>query len=66
MTTNLALDDHLIETAVKAGKHRSKRDADTQAFEEYIQHHRQQEFIELFGTIDYDPNYDYKEQRQRS
>ena len=66
MTTNLALDDHLIETAVKVGKHRSKSAAITQALEEYIQQHRQQEIIELFGTIDYDPNYDYKEQRQRS
>ncbi len=66
MATNLALDDSLIEAAVKVGKHPSKKAAVTRALEEYIQRHRQQQIIELFGTIDYDPDYDYKEQRRRS
>ena len=66
MATNLALDDSLIEAAVEVGRHRSKKAAVTQALEEYVQRHRQQEILGLFGTIDYDPDYDYKEQRRRS
>jgi len=66
MATNLALDDLLIEAAVEAGKHPSKKAAVTRALEEYVQRHRQQEILELFGTIDYDPDFDYKQQRQRS
>ena len=65
MATNLGLDDSLIEAAVEVGKHRSKKAAVTQALEEYVQRHRQQEIMELFGTIDYDPDCDYKKQRRR-
>lgn len=65
MATNLALDDKLIDAAVRVGGHPSKKAAVTQALEEYVQRHQQQEVLELFGTIDYDPDYDYKEQRRR-
>lgn len=66
MATNLALDDALIEAAVEVGKHPSKKAAVTRALEEYVQRHRQQEILEVFGTIDYDPDYNYKEQRHRA
>lgn len=36
MPTNLALDDKLILEAVKAGKHRTKKEAVTAALTEYI------------------------------
>jgi hypothetical protein len=65
MATNLAIDPGLIEQAQKLGKHRTKKATVTEALEEYIRHHRQQEILELFGTIDYDPEYDYKQQRRR-
>ncbi|OFZ70622.1 MAG: antitoxin [Betaproteobacteria bacterium RBG_16_58_11] len=64
MATNLALDDELIETARKLGGHRSKREAVTQALEEYVQRIRQQEILDDFGTIDFDPRHDYKKQRR--
>ena len=63
MPTNLALDDKLIEEAVKAGKHKSKKDAVNAALREYVSHHKQQKIKELFGTIEYDAAYDYKKQR---
>jgi len=66
MATNLQLDDTLIETAVKLGKHKSKREAVTQALIEYNQHLRQLEILSLFGSIDFDPEYDYKAQRRRA
>ncbi len=33
---------------------------------EYIERRRQLQLVSLFGTIDYDPKYDYKEQRQKT
>lgn len=65
MATNLALDDHLIEEARSIGGHKTKKDAVTAALEEYIQHRKQMRIVELFGTIDYDPAYDYKAERHR-
>ena len=65
MATNLALDDELIKTAQKVGGHRTKKDAVTAALGEYIQRRKQLEILELFGTIDYDPTYDYKAERLR-
>jgi len=63
--TNLALDDRLIEEAQKLGRHRTKREAVNAALDEYIRRHKQQEIISLFGSIEYDKNYDYKRDRRR-
>ncbi len=65
MATNLALDDKLIEAAQKLGGHKTKKAAVTAALDEYIRRHKQQEIISLFGTIDFDPDYDYKAERKR-
>ncbi len=66
MATNLQIDDQLITRAVKLGRHRTKKAAVTQALTEYIRHREQEKILSLFGTIDYDPRYDYKKQRARS
>ena len=65
LATNLQLDDRLIEKAVKLGKHKTKRSAVTQALKEYIEHLEQQKILSLFGNVDYDPEYDYKKQREK-
>ena len=65
MATNLQIDDKLIQTAVKLGKHKTKKDAVTTALVEYIDHLKQEKILSLFGTMDYDPKYDYKQQRRR-
>lgn len=64
MATNLALDDALIVEAQLIGRHRSKKDAVTAALMEYIQRHKQEEIIQLFGAIDFSPEYDYKTARK--
>jgi len=65
MATNLALDDSLIEEARKVGGHRTKKEAVTAALAEYVRRRKQMEIVKLFGTIDYDPTYDYKAERGR-
>ena len=65
MPTNLAIDDRLLEEAQKIGGHRTKRETVTAALNEYIRRRKQQEILELFGKIDYDPEYDYKRERRR-
>lgn len=63
MSTNLAIDDSLILEAQKAGGHATKKAAVSQALLEYIQRRKQLEVLALFGTVDYDADYDYKKQR---
>ena len=65
MATNLALDDKLITKAQKAGCHKTKKEAVTAALKEYIAHKNQLEIVDLFGTIDFDKEYDYKKARKR-
>jgi len=66
VATNLQIDDELIQKAVKLGGHKTKKDAVSKALIEYIQNLEQQKMISMFGTVEYDPKYDYKEQRRRS
>lgn len=66
MPTNLAIDDRLLDEAHRIGGHRTKKATVTEALEEYIQRRRQAKILELFGTVEFDPGYDYKKQRSRS
>jgi Arc/MetJ family transcription regulator len=66
MATNLALDDKLLEQAVKVGGRATKKATVTEALQEYIARREQARIADLFGTIDYDPTYNYKKQRRRS
>jgi hypothetical protein len=65
MATNLALDDKLIVQALKIGHHRTKKEAVTMALRDYINHRKQLQVIDMFGTIDFDRSYNYKRARQR-
>lgn len=64
MATNLAIDDSLIEQAQLLGKHKTKKAVVTEALEEYIQRRKQKNILELFNRIEYEKDYDYKEQRK--
>lgn len=63
MPTNLAIDDQLINEAKKISGLKTKKAVVTEALKEYIQRRKQIEIIKLFGKIDFDPDYDYKTQR---
>lgn len=66
MATNLAIDDRLIEEARIIGKHATKKGVVTEALQEYIQRRKQTEILDMFHTVDYALDYDYKEQRKIS
>jgi hypothetical protein len=55
----------LIEEARVLGGHKTKKEAVTAALAEYVQRRQQIGIIKLFGTIDYDPAYDYKAEQRR-
>jgi len=63
MATNLALDDSLIEEAKIIGNHRTKKGVVTEALHEYIQRRKQSKIIEIFNSVSFDKDYDYKQQR---
>lgn len=65
MATNLALDDRLVNEALKVGGHRTKKATVTEALEEYIRRRRQTQIVELFGTIEFESDSDLKKQRRR-
>lgn len=64
MATNLAIDDKLIDEARRVGNYRTKKEAVTAALDEFIRRRKQLEILDHFGTIDFDPNYDYKKIRR--
>ncbi len=64
MATNLAIDDTLLKEAQTIGGHKTKKATVTEALKEYIRNRKQLELLDLFGTIDYDDDYDYKEGRR--
>ncbi len=66
MATNLAIDDDLLTEAQRVGGHRTKKATVTEALEEYIRRRRQKQIVELFGKVDFDPGYDYRQQRRRA
>ncbi|MFH1981422.1 MAG: type II toxin-antitoxin system VapB family antitoxin [Pseudomonadota bacterium] len=65
MATNLAIDSELLEEALRVGRLRTKKETVNLALREFVNRHKQLEIVELFGTMDPDPDYDYKEARRR-
>jgi Arc/MetJ family transcription regulator len=65
MTTKLEVDDTLIQEALMLGEHQTEAAVVEEALREYVQRRKQSKILELFGTLDYDPDYDYKQQRRQ-
>ena len=65
LATNLAINDDLLQNALEIGGYKTKKDTVNAALEEFIQRRRSEDVISLFGKIEYDENYDYKELRHR-
>lgn len=63
MTTHLQIDENLMREALELGGQRSKRAVVEEALREYVQRRKQIRILDLFDTIEYDDDYDYKRQR---
>lgn len=64
MISNLKIDEKLLKEALALSNHLTENQLIEDALREYVQRRKQQKILELFGTIDYEENYDYKQQRQ--
>jgi Arc/MetJ family transcription regulator len=66
MATNLQLDDQIVQEALRLSGKRTKREAVNEALQEYVKRKKQLEILEFFGTVEFDPNWDYKKERQKA
>ncbi len=65
MASNLDIDHGLLETAKKLGGFKTKKETVNKALEEFIRRQKVKEVIDLFGTVVYEEEYDYKKMRDR-
>lgn len=65
MATNLAIDPNLLDMALAVSGEKTKKAAVTKALTEFIARREQKRIVELFGTLDWDSDYDYKRERSR-
>ncbi len=65
MATNLEIDQRLLERALKVSGERTKTAVVVKALEEYVARREQKRIVELFGSLEWDPKYDYKAARSR-
>ena len=65
MATNLAIDEDLLIKALHISGLKTKKETVNQALKEFIQRRKQEEIIDLFGTIQFDDDYDYKKLRNK-
>lgn len=61
--THLDIDPALLDRAVEVSDARTKAEAVTIALEEYIARRKHAAIVNSFGTLDWDPDYDYKADR---
>ncbi len=65
MATNLAIDPELIERALEISGERTKKAAVTKALQEFIARREQKRLAELFSSLEWDTDYNYKAERSR-
>lgn len=66
MTTSLNINDALLQEALALDEQTTLDAVVETALREYIQRRKRLKVLNLFGTIDYDPDYDYKQQRSQA
>ena len=65
MASNLAIDDKILIMAQRIAGIKTKKDTVNLALKEFVQRRKQEEIISLFGKIEYENDYDYKDMRTR-
>ena len=66
MATNLAIDPELLETALEVSGEKTKKAAVTKALTEFVARRQQKRLRELFGSLEWSSDYDYKRDRSRA
>ena len=64
MPTNLAIDEKLLTEAVKVGGFKTKKSAVNQALKEFIEHRKRKDILKIFGKIEMESAYEYKQSRR--
>jgi len=65
MATNLSIDPELLDRALEVSGERTKKATVTKALRWFIARREQKRILELFGSLDWDPDYAYKAERSR-
>ena len=65
MDTHLAIDPELLEKALELGGEKTTNATVNKALREFIARREQPRLLELFGTLDWDDQFDYKRERSR-
>ena len=65
MPTNLAIDDELLNKALKVGGLRTKKDTVNEALAEYVLRRNKKQILKAFGSVDYYEDYKPKKYRTR-
>ena len=63
MTTNVKLDEKMVEEAVKLGNFKTKQEALNVALSEFVARRNRLRILELGGKIEFWPDWDYKKMR---
>lgn len=63
MASNLAINDDLLSDAQNISGIKTKKDTVNTALKEFVQRRKQLKVINLFNSIEYDKEYDYKDHR---
>ena len=64
MATNLALDDALLNRAMKLGVRNTKKDTVNLALKEFIERRLQKNILKIAGKIDFRKGWNYKKERK--
>jgi hypothetical protein len=65
MLTDIQINSKLLEKAVCPGEYLTDPGVINKALEESVRKRQRISILKYFGTFDFDPEYDYKEERRR-
>ena len=63
MATSIDLNEKLLSKAMRLANLETKEEAINLALQEFVDRREQLKVIDLFGTVDFDESYHYKQQR---
>lgn len=64
MATNLAIDEKLLEEALKIGGMKTKKNTVNKALKEFIDKRKRKDVLKMFGKVEMESHYDYKTERK--